>query len=150
MVTVQHPSYKALQSKTITTMRTCAVNTLQSHESIVNWCRVRTQHNTFMSKSIDNRWQLHRLDAISTVSQHSFIHSFIVSLIMPLDKTQWTTRRNTNMRHGVSKNVESEMNNSRMNVCNNAYVISSSLFLTQFQLHRKLESNVGCYEYFCM
>ena len=35
-----------------------------------------------------------------------FIHSFIVSLITPLDKTQWTTRRNTNMRmmrHGVSK-----------------------------------------------
>jgi len=23
---------------------------------------------------------------------------------MSLDKTQWTTRRNTNMRHGVSKN----------------------------------------------
>jgi len=35
--------------------------------------------------------------------RYSFIHSFIVSLIMPLDKTQWT-RRNTNMRHGVSKN----------------------------------------------
>ena len=35
---------------------------------------------------------------------HSFIHSFIVFLITPLDKTQWTARTNTIMRHAVSKN----------------------------------------------
>jgi len=40
---------------------------------------------------------------ICFVVLHSFIHSFIVSLIMPLDKTQWITRRNTNMRHEVMR-----------------------------------------------
>ena len=42
-------------------------------------------------------------ESVSWCSIHSFIHSFIVSLIMPLDKTQWITRRNTNMRHEVMR-----------------------------------------------